>query len=154
MHVAKTAPVLSTHPPNQDPATSLEKSNALDIIGRIIMQGIVSNELMRIASFWSFSLPFKEFLIAVAAEDPQMTVQPVKIIDCFGRSLNNFTPRILNTTKRIGVSIQAMNNEFHMIVLSFWKFNTNRTKDVAMYSSVYLESSRQCSRSLFNLFTI
>jgi len=119
VHVAKTAPVLSTHPPNQDPAISSERSNALDIIGRIIMQGIVNNELMRIASFWSFSLPFKEFLIAVAAEDPQMTVQPVKIIACLGRSLNSFTPRILNTTKRIGVSIQATKSEFQMIALSF-----------------------------------
>ena len=51
MHVAKTAPVLSTHPPNHDPDISLEISNALEIIGRTIMQGIVSNELMRIASF-------------------------------------------------------------------------------------------------------
>lgn len=102
-----TAPVLSMLPPNQAPEVFGSNPTEFAIIGRRAMQGIVKSELIKMASFWSFSFPFNEFLIAVAAEEPQITVQPVRIIDCLGRSLKNLTHMYEKEINRIGVSIQA-----------------------------------------------
>jgi len=99
-----TAPVESTHPPNQAPATLALMPMALAMYGRAIMEGMVKTEMMAMGRSALFPAPSEDER-AMAAEEPQMKVAPDMIILVWRSILSQLVPIMATTTKSEGVSI-------------------------------------------------
>src|SRR5690554_4381927 len=100
-----TAPVESTHPPNQAPATVALMLIAFAIYGSAMIDGIVKTEMMAMGRSDLLLAPSEEAR-AMAAEEPQINVAPDMIMDVWRSILSQEAPMMATTTKSVGVSIQ------------------------------------------------